>query len=72
MYFRNYGLSKTYLEHPVKSAIQEVPLRVNMLKGAKYLDNYQERNFIIFFINLSQNDLENVSFIEILNPRCVC
>ena len=37
MYFQNYKLSKTWLDHSVKSAISERPSTVNMLKGATHL-----------------------------------
>ena len=37
MYFRNYRLSKTWLDHYPLSKKRERPLRVNMLKGTKCL-----------------------------------
>ena len=37
MYFPNYGLWKTWLNHSPKSAVSEHPLTVNMLKGQKQL-----------------------------------
>ena len=49
MYFRNYGLSKTWLDLSPKSPVSEHPSIVNMLKGAKHLWNLHERTFISFF-----------------------
>ena len=37
MYFRNFRLSKTCIDHSLKSAASEHPLTVNMLKGPKNL-----------------------------------
>ena len=37
MYFRNYRLSKTWLNDSLESTISEPPLTVNVLMGAKYL-----------------------------------
>ena len=33
MYYRIYRLSKTWLEPSLKSAVSELPLTVNLLKG---------------------------------------
>ena len=48
MYFRNYRLSNTLLNHSLESAILEHRLAVNMLKGPKHLWNLHEGIFIIF------------------------
>ena len=37
MYFRNYRLSKTWLDHSLRNAVFEHSLTVNMLKVAKHL-----------------------------------
>ena len=44
MYFRSYRLSKTWLDHSLKSAVSEHPLIVNMLKSPKHLCNLDERH----------------------------
>ena len=49
MYFRNYRLSNTWLDHSLKSAVSEYPSTVNKLKGLKHLWNLNERTFITFF-----------------------
>ena len=48
MYFRNYRLSKTWLDHSLKSAVSEHNSLVNMLKGLKHLGNLHENTFILF------------------------
>ena len=48
MYFWNYRLSKSWLDHSLKGAVSEHPSTVNMLKGPKLLRNLHESTFIIF------------------------
>ena len=62
-------MSKTWLDHSLKDTVSEHPLTVNMLKGAKLLQNVHERPFIIFFVSLSEPGLENFSLSDILNLR---
>ena len=49
MYFPNYGLWKTCLDHFLKRAVSEHALTVNMWKRPKYLQHLHDRAFIIFF-----------------------
>ena len=49
VYFGNYWLRKTCLEHSLKSTISEDSLTVNMLKRPKLLQKDHESTFIIFF-----------------------
>ena len=49
MYFRNYRLSETWLDHSLMRAVSEHPSTVNMLKSPKHLGNMQEWTFIMFF-----------------------
>ena len=49
MYFRNYRLSNTWLNHCLESTISERPSRVNVLVSAKHLLNLPESTFIIHF-----------------------
>ena len=72
MYFQNYRLSKTWLDHSLKGAVSEHPSTVNMLKGPKHLRNLQESIFIIFSITLKGKDLENISLIEMQGVNGVC
>ena len=49
MYFRNYRLSKTWLDQSLKSVVLENPPTVNMLKSPKHWRNLHDSTFIIFF-----------------------
>ena len=55
MYFRNYWLSKTWLNHAVESAISEPPSTLNVLMCAKHLWNLNGSTFIIFFDHSDEN-----------------
>ena len=48
MHFRNYRLSKIWLDHSLKSAFSEHPLTVIELKGPKHLWNLHKSTFIKF------------------------
>ena len=72
MYFRDYRLSKTWLDHSLESPVSVPPSIINVLMGAKHLWNLYEGTFIIFLMKLKGNDLQNISFIGILNLRGVC
>ena len=39
MYFRNCGLRKTWLDKCLKSAVEDHPLKNNMVNGAKHVSN---------------------------------
>ena len=49
MPFRNYRMSKTWLDHTLKSTVSKLPLTVNILKRPKLLSNLHESTFIMFF-----------------------
>ena len=61
MYFRNYRLWKTWLDHSLKSALSEHALTVNMWKHPNCLRNLDESPFIIFFSQFSRKLIWNVS-----------
>ena len=48
MFFRNYRIWKSWLDHSLKSAVSEHALTVNMQKRPKYLRNLHESTFIRF------------------------
>ena len=73
MYFWNYRLPKTWLEHSLESVVSELPLRVNMLKDPKHLLNLHDSTCIIFFIiTMRRIGLQNICFSEISHARDVC
>ena len=49
MYFRNYRLSRNWLDHSLKSVVSKHPSTVNMLRGPKNLLHLNESTFIISF-----------------------
>ena len=49
MYFQNYRMSKTWLNHSLESAVLEPPSPVEVLIGTKHLSNLHQSTFIIFF-----------------------
>ena len=61
MYFKNYRLWKTWLEHSLESAVSKHALKVNMWKCPKYFGHPSEGAFIMFFMLLIYIDLEDVS-----------
>ena len=63
MYFRNYRLPKTWLDHYLRSAVLEHPLIIKILQAPKHLLNFHERMFIIFSIFLQGTHLENIALI---------
>ena len=48
MYFRNYGLPKTWLDQCLKNPDSEDPSRNNMLNAPKYCPNLKNSSFTIF------------------------
>ena len=60
MSFRNYRLSKAWLNHSLESAVSEPPSKVNVLMGLAPM-----RALLSYFsITLMGNDLQNISFIQ--------
>ena len=57
----------SWLDYSLKNTVSEHPLRVNMLKGTKLLQNLNQSTFIIFFITLRQLALEYASLSDMLN-----
>ena len=45
MYFRNYGLPKTWLDQCVKSPVSEHPSKSNMLNAPKHCSNLKDTPF---------------------------
>ena len=50
MYFRSYGLRKTWLDKCLKSAVSQYPSTSNMLNGSKYCSNLNGGTFFILLI----------------------
>ena len=48
MYFRNYGLQKTWLDQCLKSLVSEHPSKTNMVNEPKHCSNFKDTSFTIF------------------------
>ena len=55
MYFRNYGLRKTWLDNCQKSPVSEDPLKRNMINEPKHYSNLNGRSFTIFIDHCEGN-----------------
>ena len=61
MYFRNYGLPKTWLDQCLKSPVSEHPSKSNMLNAPKQCSNLKDGPFTIFLDHWEVNCLQKVS-----------
>ena len=57
MYFRNYGLSKTWLDQCLKSPVSEDPSKNNMVNAPKHCSNLKNSFFTIFIVHWEGNYL---------------
>ena len=57
MYFRNYGLRKTWLDQCLKSSFTEDPLKSNMVNTHKHYSNWKDSCFTIFIDHWEDNCL---------------
>ena len=48
MYFRNYGLPKTWLDQCLKSPVSEDPSKSNMVNAPKHCSNLKDSPLILF------------------------
>ena len=55
MYFRNYGLQKTWLDKCLKSAIEEYPSISNMVIAPKHCSNLNNGSFTRFTDHCESN-----------------
>ena len=57
MYFRNYGLPKTWLDLCLESPVSEDPTKSNMVKAPKHCSNLKDTHFTIFLDHWGANFL---------------
>ena len=62
MYFRNYGLPKTWLHQCLKSPVSEHPSESNMLSAPKDCLNLKDSPFTMFINDLEGNCLKKSPF----------
>ena len=54
MYFRNYRISKNWLDHTLKRTLSELLLTFNSFKRPKLLSNLHESTFIVLFYHIDR------------------
>ena len=71
MYFRNYGLPKTWLDQCLKSPLSEDPTKSNMVKAPKDCSNLKDTSLPYLLITGKTILLQNVSRSHIQNLKTV-
>ena len=71
MYFRNYGLPKTWLDQYLKSPASEDPTKSNMVNAPKNCSNLKDSSLPYLLITGKSIVLQNVSVIHIQNLKTV-
>ena len=56
MYFRNYGLPKTWLGLCLESPVSEDPTKSNMVNASKHCPNLRDTSFTIFINHWEVNN----------------
>ena len=67
MYFRNYGLPKTWLDQCLKSPISEDPTKSNMVNAPKNNSSLKDTSLTYLLITGKSIVLEKVSVSHIQN-----
>ena len=62
MYFRNYGLQKTWLDQYLKSPASEDPSKSNMKNAPKHCWNLKDSSFTIFIDHWEGNCVKKSLF----------
>ena len=71
MYFRNYGLPKTWLDQCLKSPVSEDPTKSNMVNTPKHCSNFKDISLPYLLITGQTIVLENVPVSDIENLKTV-
>ena len=71
MYFRNYGLQKTWLDQCLKSPVSEDPTKSNMVNVPKHCSNLKDTSLPYLLITGKTIVLQNVSCSHIQNLKTV-
>ena len=76
MYFRNYGLPKTWLDQCLKSPVSEDPTKSNMVNTPKHCSNLKETSLPYLLITgksiVLKKSLLVISKISKLFPNILC
>ena len=71
MFFRNYGLPKTWLDQCLKSPVSEDPSKSNMVNAPKHCSNLKDTSSPYLLITGKSIVLEKVSVSDIQNLKTV-
>ena len=71
MYFRNYGLRKTWLDQRLKSSVSEDPLKSNMKNAPKYVEIWRKAPLPCLLIAVKGIDFQKVSVSDMQNLKTV-
>ena len=71
MYFRNYGLPKTWLDQSLKSPVSDDPTKSHMVNGPKHCSNLKDTSLPYLLITGKSIVLQKVSVSEIKNLKTV-
>ena len=71
MYFRNYGLPKTWLDQCLKSPVSEDPTKSNMVNAPKHSSNLKDTSLPYLLITGKPIVLQKVSVRDIRNLKTV-
>ena len=71
MYFRNYGLPKTWLDQSLKSPVSEDPTKSNMVNVPKHCSNLKETSLPHLLITGKSIVLQKVFISDIQNLKTV-
>ena len=71
MYFRNYGLPKTWLDQRLKSPVSENPTKSNMVNAPKHCSNLKATSLPYLLITVKSIVLQKVSVSHIQNVKTV-
>ena len=71
MYFRNYGLPKTWLDQSLKSPLSGDPTKSNMVNAPKHCSNLKDTSLPYLLITGKSIVLQKVSVSHIQNVKTV-
>ena len=71
MYFRNYGLPKTWLDECLKSLVSDDPTKSNMVNGSKHCANLKDTSLPYLLITGRSIVLQKISLSDVQNLKSV-
>ena len=71
MYFRNYGLPKTWLDQSLKSPVSDDPTKSNMVNAPKHCSNLKNTSLPYLLITGKSFVIQKVSFSHLKNVKTV-